>query len=66
MTDALKVSTATVSKDKGNAAFKEGRMSKAVRYYEKAVSCVNYDKGFPDELKATARQVSQLSTMRFP
>ena len=35
MSDVDKISSAEVSKDKGNAAFKEGRLDRAIRWYDK-------------------------------
>jgi hypothetical protein len=35
MSDVEKVSSASLSKERGNAAFKEGRLDRAVKLYEK-------------------------------
>jgi len=61
MSDVEKVSSASLSKERGNAAFKEGRLDRAVKLYEKAVSCVSYDKSFADELKAASRDIRKSS-----
>jgi hypothetical protein len=59
MSDAEKVGFASVRKDKGNAAFKEGNLDKAAKLYEKAVSSISYDKNFPDDVKILAKDIKK-------
>ncbi|KAG1681124.1 hypothetical protein FOA52_015566 [Chlamydomonas sp. UWO 241] len=57
MSDADKVAAASGAKDRGNAAFKAGNLECAARCYDKATSAISYDKTFPDNVKAAAREL---------
>lgn len=59
MKDEEKVAAAAVKKEKGNKAFKEGNLKAARTHYDKAVSTINYDKNFTDDLKAQSKDLKK-------
>ncbi|KAG2483840.1 hypothetical protein HYH03_017296, partial [Edaphochlamys debaryana] len=59
MSDAEKVEAARQRKDKGNTYYKAGSLAKAQHYWDRAVSLVQYDKSFSEDLKAGSREVKK-------
>lgn len=59
MKDEEKVEDAKAKKEKGNAHFKAGRLAKAGKLWDKAVALVQFDKNFPEEVKAAVRDVKR-------
>ncbi|GFR45320.1 hypothetical protein Agub_g6687 [Astrephomene gubernaculifera] len=59
MSDAEKVEAARNKKDKGNAYYKAGKLAKAQHYWDRAVSAVQYDKPFSEDLKQASREVKR-------
>ncbi|KAG2434445.1 hypothetical protein HYH02_012275 [Chlamydomonas schloesseri] len=59
MSDLDKANAAKQRKDKGNAFFKAGKLARAQSCWDRAVAAVSYDKSFPDEAKAIAKEVKR-------
>lgn len=59
MKDDEKVAAANVKKEKGNKAYKENKLQRAISYYDKAVNMINYDKNFSDDLKHASKEVKK-------
>lgn len=59
MSDGEKVDAAKVFKEKGNAAFKAGRLKRAVTCYDKAASMVAVDKAFAEDLLAASKELKK-------
>lgn len=53
MSNAEKIEDAKEKKEKGNAAYKAGRLERAVKKYEAAVRVIEYDKDFGDMKQAS-------------
>lgn len=58
MEDAEKVEFAESRKANGNGWFKKGHFERAIARYKKAADAIEFDSGFPDDLKKKAREVA--------
>ncbi|KAG7673991.1 hypothetical protein Ndes2526B_g02530 [Nannochloris sp. 'desiccata'] len=54
-----KVAAAVVAKEKGNAAFKAGKLDRAIAFWERAKQAVEFDDSFEAEKKRAARALKQ-------
>ncbi|KAF5831361.1 hypothetical protein DUNSADRAFT_13203 [Dunaliella salina] len=54
-----KVAAGERLKEKGNKAYKESKLERAVRLYDQAMSCVSYDKNFPEGLRAKSGAIKK-------
>jgi tetratricopeptide (TPR) repeat protein len=54
-----KLEAATVSKDKGNVAFKAGKLDRAQKLWERAKQAIEYDDSFEPDQKKTAREIKR-------
>ncbi|GIL82576.1 hypothetical protein Vretimale_12040 [Volvox reticuliferus] len=59
MSDLEKVDAARQRKDKANAYYKAGKLSKAQAMWERAVSLVQYDKSFPEDVKLASKEIKR-------
>ncbi|GLI70658.1 hypothetical protein VaNZ11_015595 [Volvox africanus] len=59
MNDSEKVDAARQRKDKANAYYKAGKLSKAQTMWERAVGFVQYDKSFSDDAKQASKEIKR-------
>lgn len=59
MKDTEQVEAANMKKEKGNKAYKEGNTTRAIAMYDKAVTIINYDKNFSEDLKHRCRDLKK-------
>ncbi|WPT17954.1 Peptidyl-prolyl cis-trans isomerase FKBP62 [Picochlorum sp. SENEW3] len=57
MDEEEKISNASLLKDKGNAAFKAGKVSRAIKYWDRSKTCVEFNDNFSAENKEEAKKI---------
>lgn len=59
MNNDEKVEAALHRKEKGNKAYKEGKLERATRQYDQAVQVIQYDKDYSDDQKKRSKEVKK-------
>lgn len=54
-----KIAAASARKEKGNKAYKENKLDRAIKQYEKGASLIQYDKDFSEELKHQSKDIKK-------
>lgn len=57
MDEEEKISSACALKDKGNTAFKAGKVSRAIKYWDRSKTCVEFNDNFNAENKEEAKKI---------